>query len=354
MRMNLIFTKNLIPGMCTSENVIAGDGLKLLTQGVMLTQSQIDRLKNWGLRSIYIDNQTEQMDDENISVYITKTEFSKDYHETIDKIVHGFEHIKKFREVPIAEMQELIDQKIFLFVETIDVLEHLHNIRCFNEDTFNHSLHVAIITGILGKWCGYKRAELKNLILAGLLHDIGKLFVPLSILNKPARLSAEEFSIIKKHPQDAYQLIKDTPLAENSKLGIWQHHECLDGSGYPQGLTGEEICSEAKIIAIADIYDALTSDRVYRPKMTPFEALDILADYMFSRLDPGACLTFIDNMQNYFTGSSVILNNGVKAKIVAFSAKDSCFTKPIVRMQNGNFLDLQKGELCIIGLHALS
>ncbi len=352
--MNLIFTKNLVPGLCTSEDIIVGDGfIKLLAQGVILNQSQINRLRSWGLSSIYIDNPPEKMKNEDIAVYMTKEEFNKGYNETIDKIVHAFEQIKKFREVPIAEIQELIDQKIVLLVETIGVLEHLHNIRCYSEYTFKHSLNVAITAGILGKWCGYKRAELKDLILTGLLHDIGKLFIPLSILNKPDRLSDEEFVIIKKHPQEAYQLLKDARLSENIKLGIFQHHECLDGSGYPLGLIDDEICSEAKIIAIADIYDSITSDRVYRLKMTPFQALDILADSMFKKLEPGACLTFIDNMQNYFTGSSVILSNGVKAKVIAFSAKDACFTKPLICMQNGKFLDLQKEKLYIARVQAL-
>lgn len=350
--MNLIFTKDLVPGMCTGEDIISKRGfIKILAQGAILNQSQINRLKAWGLPFIYIDDNTTK--DVNIAVNLTKTEFTKGYHETIDKIVHAFKHIKKFKEVPIVQMQELIDQKIILLVETIGVLEHLHDIRCYSEYTFNHSLNVAIIAGILGKWCNYQRAELKDLILAGLLHDIGKLSIPLSILNKPDRLSAEEFVIIKSHPQESYQLIKNTQISESVKLGIWQHHECLDGSGYPLGLIGTEICSEAKIIAISDIYDSITSDRVYRHKMTPFEALDLLADSMFKKLEPNACLTFIKNMCNYFTGSNVVLSNGVKAKIIAFSAKDNCFTKPVVYAQDGKFLDLQKEDLCIIKAQAL-
>lgn len=345
--MYLIFTKNLVPSIRTSEDILSQNGfIKLLAQGAILNQSQINRLKSCGLPFIYInDNTTKKNQEVNIAVYMTNAEFKKGYHQTIDKIIYAFEHIKKFKEVPIAEMQELIDQKIFLFVETIAVLEHLHNIRCYSEYTFNHSLNVAILAGILGKWCNYQGVELKNLILTGLLHDIGKLFVPLSILNKPNRLSNKEFTIIKNHPQESYQLIKNAQISENVKLGIWQHHECLDGSGYPLRLIGDEICSEAKIIAIADIYDAITSDRVYCRKMTPFEALDLLSDYMFKKLESNACLTFIENVRNYFTGSNVILSNGVKAKIVAFSA--NCFTKPVVYMQNDIFLDLQNEDLYI-------
>lgn len=349
--MNLIFTRNLVPGMRTSDEVITEDGfIKLLPQGIVLTQAQIDKLQSWDLPSIPIDDNIEKPNGKSNPVYMTKTEFAKGYTETIDKIIHAFNHIRKFGEVPIAEMQELIDQKVFLLVETIDVLEHLYAIRSYSKDTFNHSLHVAIIAGILGKWCKYRGVALKNLILTGLLHDIGKLLVPLAILEKPARLSAEEFAVIKNHPQDAYQLIKAAPLSENIKRGIWQHHERLDGSGYPLGLSGDEICSEAKIIAIADTYDSLTSERVYRSKMTPFEALDILADNMFKKLDPAACLTFMDNMTNYLTGSRVILSSGEKAKIVKFSLRDRCFTKPVICTQNGKFLDLQKEKLRIIGI----
>ena len=353
--MNLIFTKNLVPGMCTSEDVTTGNGfIKLLSQGITLNESQINKLKNWGLSSVSIDTNTKKAKDARVAICMTKAEFIQGYDETINEIIHAFQYIKKFKEVPIAEMQELVDEKISLLIETMGVIEHLNDIRFYNKYTFHHSLHVAIIAGVLGRWCGYKQAALKNLILAGLLHDIGKLFVPLSILDKPDRLSDTEFAIIKKHPQDAYQLLKDTQLPEEIKLGIWQHHECLDGSGYPLGLTDAQICADAKIIAIADIYDSITSDRVYRPKMTPFEALDILADSMFKKLDPHVCLTFIDNMRNYFTGSSVILSNGAKAKIIAFSTKNISFTKPVIHLQNGKFLDLQKENLYITEIQAFS
>ncbi|MBP2635373.1 MAG: rpfG 14 [Firmicutes bacterium] len=348
--MNLIFTKDLVPGMCVGEDVIAEDGfIKLLPQGAILTQVQINSLRNWEIPSIYIDDTSEWTEGKAIAIHMTKKEFIHGYRETFDKVVHAFRRIKKFREGSIAEMQELVDQNIILLSETIGVLEHLQDIRCYSENTFNHSLNVAIIAGVLGKWCNYEGRELKNLILAGLLHDIGKLFIPLPILNKPGLLSEEEFAIIKQHPQAGYQVLKDATIPEGVKLGIWQHHERMDGSGYPMGLVGDEIYAGAKIIAIADVYDAVTSERVYHCKMTPFEALDMLADKMFERLEPVACLTFISNMKNYLTGSSVVLSNGQKAKIIAFNARTGYFTKPVVCLQNGKLIDLQKTDIWIAG-----
>lgn len=348
--MNLIFTKDLVPGMRIDEDVLAEDGVtELLAKGVVLNQSQINSIRKWGVSSIYIDDTDEVTKERAIAVHLTEDEFANGYSETLDKIIHVFGHIKKFREAPVAEMQEMVDQKVILLVETIGALEYFHEIRCYSEETFNHSLNVAVIAGILGKWCNYKGAELKDLILSGLLHDIGKLDIPLSILDKPGRLSKEEFAVIKKHPQAGYQVVKDdAQISENIKLGIWQHHERLDGSGYPLGLTGDEICAGAKIISIADVYDAITSERVYHRKMTPFKALDILADDMFEKLEPVFCLTFMDNMRDYLIGSSVVLSNGQKAKIIAFNARNRYFTKPVVCMQNGRLLDLQKTDICIV------
>jgi putative nucleotidyltransferase with HDIG domain len=350
--MKLIFTKDLVPGMLMGKDAKDGNGfLKLLTKGTILNQSQINYLKKWGLSFLCIEDPVEETEGKGVAVSMTKEEFQKIYQQTLNQIANTFQHIKKFKEVPIAEMQELADQKIMLLVETIGALEYLQDIRSHSEHTFQHSLNVAIVAGILGKWCDYKGAKLKNLILAGLLHDIGKLAVPLSILDKPGRLSAEEFKVIKSHPQKGYEMVKaDAGVTEDVKMGIWQHHERIDGSGYPRGLAGDEIYAGAKIISIADVYDAMTTDRVYRNKMTPFEALDIVADDMFERLEPDICLTFLDNMRDYLVGSSVKLSNGQKAKVIAFNARDKYFTKPIVCMRNGKLLDLQSAEVCIVGI----
>lgn len=350
--MKLIFTKNLIPGMCTGEEVISQDGvIKLLAQGIVLNQSQIDSIRNWGLSSIYIEDSAENMKEQVMGVQMTKAEFTYGYAETLNRIVHGFRHIKRFGEVPIAEMNELVDQKIILLVESIGGIAHFNEMRSYSDNTFSHSLNVAVIAGILGKWCNYRNAELKNIILSALLHDIGKLSVPLSILNKPGRLSDEEFAVIKKHPQEGYQMInEDARISNDIKLGIWQHHERLDGSGYPRGLVGNEIFAVAKIISIADAYDAITSERIYHHKKTPLEALDILAEDMFKKLDPVACMTFMEHMENYFIGNSVILSNGQQAKIIGFNTKEKCFTKPLVCLYNGDILNLQKERICIEGI----
>ncbi|WP_371371798.1 HD-GYP domain-containing protein [Sporomusa aerivorans] len=351
--MRLVFTRDLIPGMLTGGEVtdVAG-AVKLLKQGICLTQSQITKLQNWGVPFLYLDDGTDYDRIKFSGVDMIKINFAKVYQEIMHDVGHMFRYIKKFREVPVMQMKALADHKISLLVETIGALDYLLEMRCHSEHTFQHSLNVAVIAGVLGKWCGYQGEKLKNLVLAGLLHDIGKVVIPLSILDKPGYLSSAEFAIIKQHTAEGYQLVKTSQqISQDVKLSILQHHERMDGSGYPAGLAGDEINDGAKVIAIADIYEAMTSDRVYRSKMTPFEALNIIADQMFVGLKPEICLTFFDNMRNYLTGSSVALSNGLEAKVIAFDAKEKHVTRPILYVQNGTCIDLQKEALRIVGVY---
>lgn len=348
--MRSILIENLTPGMLLSAEVTAGEHeVKLLERGTRLTSSYINKIKSWGISSLCVGNGKERIGKRAIEIKRTRVDFFKNYTETMNRVIEAFRHIQKFKEVPILELRELADHKIILLAETIGAIDYLYEMQRHSEHTFQHSLNVAIITGILGKWCNYQGKELKNLILAGLLHDIGKLAVSLSVLDKPGKLTSEEFEAIKRHSGEGYQLIQGLEQIPNSvKLGILQHHERLDGSGYPIGLHGDEIHHDAKIIAIADIYEAMTSDRVYRRRVTPFEALDTIANQMFSGLEPGICLTFLNNIRDSLIGSNVVLSTGQIAKIVAFNIRHKHCTKPIVCMHNGKMVDLQKDEIHIV------
>ncbi|MEN6567700.1 MAG: HD-GYP domain-containing protein [Veillonellales bacterium] len=350
--MKIIFSKDLSPGMVAGKDVIRGEGiLKLLAQGIQLTQSQIRRIRNWGVPFLCIEDEKEKWKKKSAGVALTEAEFLTVYQETIQDIANAFRHIKKFQEVPISEMQELADQRVSLLIDTVGVLDYLHKERCHSNSTFHHSLNVAVVAGVLGKWCGYRRIDLKNIILAGLLHDIGKVAVPLAILDKPSRLSSAEFDVIKRHPRTGYQLVKkSSEIPTEVKLTILQHHERTDGSGYPCGLAAHEIRTDSKIIAIADIYDAMTSDRAYRRKVTPFEALDVIADQIFRGLEPNFGLVFLENMREYLVGSEVALSNGEKAMIIAFNDGNKYFTQPVVCIQNGSLVNLQTAGLRIVGV----
>ncbi len=331
--MKVIFTRELRPGMELEQDLMAPGGVvRLLAQGACLKAEQIERLKNWGLAAVPAVHKKRGKEKDmplRLGLYMTKEEFQQGYTETLDTIVQAFSRKNSWEEDAVARMQELIDQKIILLVETAGSLDFLHGMRSHDQGTFRHSLNVAILCGILGKWCHYQGQPLKDFILTGLLHDIGKVYVPLKILNKPGRLDEQEFAVIKRHPEKAYERLRKSKIPENVKQGILQHHECLDGSGYPYGKKGAEICREARITSVADVFEAVTSKRPYHSPMSRPAALDLLKDYMFTKLAPEFCWPFIQQMQQSLIGSQVILSDGRSASIVAFSILNSSISSTV-------------------------
>jgi len=338
---------DLVPGMAIAAEVTSADGmLKLLESGTRLTKGHIARIRSWGVPLVTIDNEAAMA--KTSGRQRTKSEFLAIYTDTVNTIVDAFRDFEKIKEVPVMRMRELAEQRIPLLVETVGAIGFLYNLQCHSQYTFRHSLDVAVIAGILGKWLGSKGKELKDLILAGLLHDVGKLTVPSAILEKPGALSPEEFAIVRRHSREGYRLVKESgQVSSEVELGILHHHERLDGSGYPAGLIGGAICAQAEVIAIADIYDAMTSDRAYRRKATPLVAMEAIATEMFTKLNPVVAMTFLDNMRDRLTGCRVSLDNGQKAKIIGFNARNHYFTKPVGCTEEGEIIDLYT---CKIGI----
>ncbi len=347
--MKIIATQDLVPGMVIGREVLTPDGVVLLEKGTCLSEWQIANLRNWQIPHVHIAGRTTLAGGPSAS--LSTAAFLGEYVRTVDAVRHAFEHIRLFREVPVLAMEELAEERITFLAETVGILDYLYEIRIHSDHTFQHSLNVAIIAAILGRWRKYRGRDLKNLILSALLHDIGKLFVPLSVLDKPGALSPGEFALIKNHPLEGYRLVKDeTRLAESAKLGILQHHERLDGSGYPSRLVGDEIHDYAKIIAIADIYNAMTSDRAYRRRLTPLTALETIAGQMHEKLATGLCITFLDNMRERLTGNSVLLSTGQRAKIIVLNNRGRHWTQPVVCAPDGKMLDLQEEDISIVDL----
>lgn len=269
-------------------------------------------------------------------------------YEEVIKLVKGiFETIRQSKQIPTLGIHELADEMIIPLINVGGVLDYLYDVKLHSDYTFQHSVHVAVITGIFSSWLNYSGDEYRNLVMAGLLHDIGKISVPLSILNKPGRLLDAEFDAIKKHSEEGYNLFKNSDeIFEGTKMGVLQHHERIDGSGYPFGVKGAEIHEYAKIVAVADIYDAMTSDRAYRRKLTPFAAMEVIEDEIHNKLDANICFCILDNMRNYFIGIDVLLSNGQKGKIIAMPSQ--AWMTPLVRTYDGMFLDLETEDISIV------
>ena len=203
---------------------------------------------------------------------------------------------------------------------------------------YTHSVNVSFLARTLGKWMGCSERTIKHLTLAGLLHDIGKYKISDDILEKPGELTEKEFIEIHQHPRYSYDLLNEIEGIHNDVLlGILTHHEREDGTGYPIGVTSEKINLVGKIVAVVDIYDAMTSERIYRKSNTPFEVFELMQNGSFGKLHPIILNKFIKNMSEYYHKSKVILNNGEEAEVVFINYRK--VSQPIVTV-GGRFIDL--------------
>lgn len=199
--------------------------------------------------------------------------------------------------------------------------------------SFTHAINVAILSGVIAKWMNLKEKEIRELVLAGLLHDLGKARIPRDLVLKSGKLSNDEMDILKTHPTESYNLIKDQDFPMNVLLGVSQHHERMDGSGYPNRLLGKDISLAARIIAVADVYDAMTSNKVYRQAENTLMAIEELFKEMFSKLDPHICSVFLKNVKKHLVGQRVHLSDGSEAKVVRIEGDG--FGSPILERCEG-------------------
>ena len=179
--------------------------------------------------------------------------------------------------------------------------------------------------------------DIHQLTIAGMVHDIGKTQIPDEILNKPGKLTDQEFAIMKKHVDIGYDILKNKQIDNRIREAALFHHEKCDGSGYPFGLSGDKIPTFAKILAVADIYDALTADRIYRKAVCPFTAIRMLEEDSFTKLDPKYTLPFLRNVVSSYIHNNVKLDNGEIGEVVMIN--DRNLSRPIVKINN-RFIDL--------------
>jgi len=212
-----------------------------------------------------------------------------------------------------------------------DSITSLSKLQQYDNYTFSHSLNVCIFSLSMGKMLNWSVNGLRQLGIAGLFHDLGKVRMPLEVLNKPGRLTGEEFDLIKSHPFEGYKLLlKNGALPEEILEGVLQHHEKLSGKGYPKGLREDEISELAKILAIIDVYDALTSRRPYKDGISQHQALKIIFEMRGSDFDSRLVEQFVKVVGVYPIGSYVQLSSMEYGLVV--DKKGASSLRPVVKV----------------------
>lgn len=354
--MHSVPVKKLKPGMITGAPVLSRHGQLIVEQHQMLTMQMIAHIEFYGIPSAKILDGELPADAiqsiaktrsaaDGYSQRIRQSEEFREFKEKYEKKVVFLEHsLNNFitKNIPFNR-EALLECTMDLFAKhstTISMFDMLHNSRQITDSTYAHSMNVAIISRMIGMWMDYNNAALETLTLGGMLHDIGKCRIPPEILNKPGKLTEEEYEVVKKHTTYGYEMLKDQNLSMRIKKIVLTHHERCDGNGYPLGLVSGDIDDYANIVAIADVYDAMTADRCYRNGICPFEVISIFEREGLGKYKPQFIMSFLEHIANTYINNDVLLSNGQKAKIVLTNRQH--LTRPMVQLDNQEFINLEK------------
>lgn len=312
----------LTPGMKLACDVILDDGRILLLKGFTIKTRYLERLRMFNVPWVYVEDEVsevEQLSEEAV------------YTETFQTIKNVMDTVRDGGSIDLPVVKDTVDDIVHRILNDDNVFMKISGIRDIDNYTYLHSVDVCIYSVITGKSLNLAREEICELGLGAILHDIGKCKVPLSILNKPTSLTPNEYEIMKRHTLYGYEIVSKTPNIKSSTADIaLNHHEHWDGTGYPAGKSGEEIGMLSRIVSLADVYDALTADRVYRKRFMPHEAAEYIMSNSSRHFDPDLLKVFLDNIAIYPADIFVMLNTGEIAKVVGSKGTPSLRPKVTV------------------------
>lgn len=314
-------------GMILGTDLLDGIGRLLISKNSELTSEFISRLTEMGILGVYIDDEySKGIEVESIIPISLKSE--------------GFEAV---RQKNIDECKKIAKKIVDIIAGADKISLDMIDLKSFDNYTYAHSVNVAVLACTIGFGMNFSEDEIEDIVLAALLHDLGKLEIPEEILNKPGRLTPEEFAFVKAHPSISYDLISDrVDINSKVKHAVLSHHENHDGSGYPNGLSGDKILPIARILHVADTYDALTSKRPYKEPYTAFASLEILQGGRGTLFDPEVVNAFLKYVPIYPKGTVIRLNDEIEGIVIENSEEHN--QRPIVRTEDLQEIDLSLPE----------
>ena len=327
--MRYVPTGCLREGMMLAKNLYGINNSLVLAQGQRLTAKYIEKLYHLGYQGVYIDDDLTR-DIEIVNVI--KDELRQKTVATVRNVfIHSTSGDRKGLEKSFDQTRESVSKMIDEILSNKNLMVNMVDLKVFNDYTFYHSVNVAVLSIVLGIALGYNYNSLYHLGLGALLHDVGKVFMPPGLLDKSGPLTDEEFVELRRHPQIGHEyLTRNCVFPYAAYTAVLQHHERFDGSGYPYGLVGDKISRNGRVVAVADVYAAMVSDRPYRKAIQHAEVIE----YIFSRsdtmFDPEIVQAFHRKIAPYPIGTIVLLSNGEKGIVI--ENFENFGTRPRVRL----------------------
>lgn len=349
----------LIPGMILAEDVYTPRKERILSRNTIISQKNIMKLKLSTIKEVIVyipKNLVEQhinnepVKENDLKKTIEFKKFKKTYTESTDVLKSTLQGIlgysnDKFDSSLLLQTSSSLLKECRNSLRTFDMLQCMHE---SSDLVYVHSMNVTLICASFASWLNLSTEDMQQLMLAAMLHDIGKLQIPQDIIHKSTALTQDEYIMIQKHPILGYELAKNLELDHRIMDAIIMHHERCDGSGYPYRRFSKEISEFAKIIAIADVYDAMTSKRIYRNEICPFEVIRNFEKDGFQKYDAAYLLPFLESLALAHINATVRLSNSLVGEVIMINRL--ALSRPIVKVNN-QFFDLSKDkELQIVGV----
>ncbi len=339
-KMRIFPVEYLWDGYVLNNDIFNHTGaVKLLAKGEKIEKSRLDKLMRFSGNDkhimVYDETYRDLMANEKVPLFV-RQKMTEQYsgYAALQQNVGSLFHKPDFDSWLDREQMEPLAEEITGKVVNFDPLTILSCIsfpRPMDEGLQRHSLNVALLNAMQAEWLGLGADDIKLFTLAGLLHDIGKTMIPEEILNAPRRLTAEELAVMREHPVYSDRLLCGK-FDENVRFAARHHHEKLDGTGYPDGISGEGIGLCARVTAISDIYDAMVPARSYKDSRLPLNVLNMFYEEEFDGLDRRLVMLFLKNMRLKYTNREVVMSNGEKGTIRYIPLNDA--GHPIIQ-QNG-------------------
>jgi len=342
--MQLVAVDSLEVGMVLAQDVITDSFVHIISASTTVTPEIIVKLKQLDIEFVYVNSnkleQEVQQGKSNVTLEnLSLEEAVKYYYGHVSESLKNVFNDLKFGE---GKVDHNLSEALAPLLDTI--LSHnnvLSSMRCFDKHDdylLKHSIEVGVLSATIGKWLHLPKDQVLELGVAGTLHDVGKIKVPKYIMNKPGHLTQQEYGIAKKHAEHGLEYLNlDGSFSQAICDGVLYHHERFNGSGYPHGLVGSQIPLYARIIAVADVFAAITSDRVYQIKSSSFVAAEVVKGMAFDELDPKIANLFLKRISEHYVGNKVLLSTGEEGEVIYLNKFS--INKPLIKVGD-RFIDL--------------